>query len=77
MVYGIPSEIKFLTITTPYGTCLVSCNCTNSEYLNHHGGYIITGYLLIIENKESRKIISKGAHNRERKTHHARLGQSD
>ena len=37
----------------------------NSESLNHHDGYIITGDLWIIENKKLCKIISKGPNYRE------------
>ena len=42
-----------------YGTSIILCNCTNSKYLNHHHGYIITGDLWIIRNKRFHKIIIK------------------
>ena len=76
-VYPVPSEtfnyvntIKMINTneTRTYGTGIISCNCTNSKYLNHYHGKIITEdsrillYLYgIIENKKLRKIISKGS----------------
>ena len=53
--------------TRTYGTYIISCNCTNSKYLNHYG-HIITGDLRIIENKKLCKIISKGPNYREPNT---------
>ena len=53
--------------TRTYRTYIISCNCTNSEYLNHYG-HIITGDLRITENKKLCKIISKGPNYREPNT---------
>ena len=64
IVYPILSDTKYLTIKTlqetfntndtkTYGTGIISCNCTNSRYLNHHHGHIITGDLRIIESKKT------------------------
>ena len=72
--YEIPSTVSSLSITITnkifnnkdtndtrtYGTGIISCNCTNSKYLNQHHGKIITGDLQLIENKKLRKSISKG-----------------
>ena len=41
--------------TRTSGTGIISCNCTNSKYLNRHHEYIITGDLLIIENKRNQR----------------------
>ena len=50
-VYPVPSEtfnyvntIKMINTneTRTYGTGIISCNCTNSKYLNHYHGKIIT-----------------------------------
>ena len=48
--------------TRIYGTGVVSCNCTNSKYLNYNHGQIITGDLRIIEIKKLRKFLSNGPH---------------
>ena len=54
-IFNYKDTIKTSTNSTrTYGTNINSCNCTNSKYLNHHDGHIITGDLRIIENKDSR-----------------------
>ena len=64
--------------TRTYGTSIISCNCIDSKYLNHHHGCIITGDLNIIENKNYQKISSKD-YNLEKqfKKYRGRLTQSD
>ena len=52
--------------TTTYRTGIISCNCTNTKYLNHHH-LRITKHLRIIDNKELPKIISKGPNYRKPK----------
>ena len=53
--------------TKTYGTCIVSCNFTNSEYLHHHHRQILTGYLQIIQDKKLCKMRSIGPNYREPK----------
>ena len=60
IVYPIPSVIRNEIFnykntvekmntndTRTYGTVIISCNCTNTKYLNHHHGRIGTGDLQI------------------------------
>ena len=61
-IYNYENILKNINInkTRTFGTRIILCNPTNSRYLNHHHGHIITGNLQIIENKKLCWIISKG-----------------
>ena len=66
-MFGIVKSINTNDSWT-YGTGIISCNCTNSKYLNHYHGHIITEDLQIIENKKLCKIINTGPNYRQPKT---------
>ena len=48
-----------------YGTGLSSCECHRSPFLDEHHGHIVTGDLRIIENRDLRRLLSKGPNFRE------------
>ena len=40
-----------------YGTGLLSCNCSSSDFVDQHHGHVLTGDLRIIENVHLRQLI--------------------
>ena len=75
-VYSVSITLR-LMITRTYETGIISCNCSNSEYLNHHHGHVITWNLQIIENEKLRKIISKGPNHRESRTINGKISRKE
>ena len=49
------------------------CRCTDSPFIDHHHGHIISGDLRIIKNNQLRKLFAKGPKYRERKLVNWRL----